>query len=333
MPCSTGWATRSGPARRAGRADGVAVGSVEEEVLAALRAEEVAPAGRGFADDAAVISWPLGLDVVATHDMMAEGVHFTPECPPADIGWKLVAVNLSDLAAMGSRPSVVLLGAGIASERDAAWATALLAGVRQALERFGGALVGGDTIRSGPATVLALTALGTVPAGAALGRCGAQPGDDLWVSGTIGDAGLGLEVALGRRAHDGFLLGRYRRPTPRLALGCALRGVASACMDVSDGLLLDASRLGAASGLRVEIDSGRIPLSPAGRASGVEGVDLAAMGDDYELLFAAPSERREAVTAAAGTARTPVTRIGRLQPGSGLLVDGFTPAHLGHLHR
>lgn len=305
---------------------------LEADLLARLRARASHPAARGFRDDAAVLSWPVGLDLVATHDMLAEGVHFTPVCPPADIGWKLVAVNLSDLAAMGARPVAVLLGAGIGADRDPAWAGALLEGIGQALDRFGGALVGGDTIRSGPASVLALTALGAVPPGGALGRAGARVGDDLWVSGTIGDAGLGLEVAKGRRGADAGLLRRYRRPTPRVGLGRALCGLASACVDVSDGLLLDASRLADASGVALQIDSARIPLSDRARSSGVPVAILAAMGDDYELLFSAQVAARPGIEAVARATATAVTRIGRVVQGTGITIDGVRPQKLGHLH-
>jgi thiamine-monophosphate kinase len=306
--------------------------SLEEGLLARLKGLATHSAARGLADDAAVLDWPLGLQLVATHDMLAEGVHFTPDCPPADVGWKLVAVNLSDLAAMGARPVGALVGAGIGADRGLDWAEGLVAGVGQALERFGVALLGGDTIRSGPRSVLALTALGRVPAGAALGRMGAAAGDDLWVSGTIGDAGLGLQVALGGRAVEAALLKRYRRPMPRLALGIALRGVATAAMDVSDGLLIDAGRLAGASGLSAEIVGAAIPLSAAARSSGVAAADLAAMGDDYELLFAAPPEKAGAVRAAGVEARTPVALIGRLAAGSGVTLDGASPARWGYQH-
>ncbi|WP_328831066.1 thiamine-phosphate kinase [Thermaurantiacus tibetensis] len=311
---------------------------LEDGLLAALRAADVPGAARGFADDAAVLAWPLGLDLVATHDMMAEGVHFTAGCPPADVGWKLAAVNFSDLAAMGAKPVAVLLGAGVGARRDPVWALGLLAGVRQALDRFGGALVGGDTIRSGPASVLALSALGSVPQGGALGRAGARAGDELWVSGTIGDAGLGLEVALGRRAADPFLLGRYRRPTPRVALGLGLRGVASACMDVSDGLILDAARLAQASGVALEIRLGALPRSAQAAAAGVPPERLATLGDDYELLFTAPPHARSRVKEAATAARTPVTRIGDVREGAGLSLRGAdgsempVPAGAGYVH-
>lgn len=313
----------------------MADGGLEAALLEQLRRVATHPAARGLRDDAAVLGWPLGHELVATHDMLAEGVHFTPDCPPADIGWKLAAVNLSDLAAMGARPVGVLMGAGIGASRGADWAQALVRGLVQALERFGVPLLGGDTIRSGPTSVLALTALGSVPPGAALGRMGASAGDELWVSGTIGDAGLGLRVAQGARfgPDDAALLKRYRRPVPRLALGLALRGVASAAMDVSDGLLIDAARLAEASGLGVEIDGAAIPLSEAARASGVAVAELATLGDDYELLFAAPAGADAAVRAAAEAARVPVAWIGQLVVGAGLRLDGEVPSRLGYQHR
>jgi thiamine-monophosphate kinase len=302
----------------------------------------VAPAARGLADDAAVVAPPLGNDLVATHDMMAEGVHFTPGCPPDDIGWKLAAVNLSDLAAMGARPLAALYGAGIGEGRDTGWAAAVARGLVACLDAHGCPLIGGDTIRQQGPTSLALTALGHLPHGTALGRGGGQAGDDLWVSGTIGDAGAGLAMALGQQPVVGALLRRYRRPTPRLALGLALRGIAHAAMDVSDGLLLDASRLAEASGLSAEIRLEAVPLaSVLARTQGAaQAVRLAAAtsGDDYELLFASPPDSAAAVLAAARASRTPVTPIGRLVAAGPSLVlrsaDGPVPlpARLGHLH-
>lgn len=311
----------------------MADGGLEAALLARLKTIATHPSARGLQDDAAVLDWPLGLQLVATHDMLAEGVHFTPRCPPADVGWKLVAVNLSDLAAMGARPVAVLMGAGIGGGRDTAWAAALLAGVMQALTRFTVPLIGGDTIRTGGTAVLALTALGSVPAGAALGRAGATAGDDLWVSGTVGDAGLGLAIAMGRADADPWLLKRYRRPTPRLALGLALRGLATSAMDVSDGLLIDTARLAAASGLSARLDSGSVPLSGPARATGVDVRALIAMGDDYELLFTARACEREAVTVAAAGAGTPVSRIGILAAGEGLFLDGARIEPAGWQHR
>lgn len=270
--------------------------------------------------------------------MLAEGVHFTPDCPPVDIGWKLAAVNLSDLAAMGARPVGVLMGAGIGGGRDAGWAAELLRGLMQCLDRFETPLLGGDTIRAGATSVLALTALGQVAPGAAFGRTGARAGDELWVSGTIGDAGLGLRIALSGDAvrpdtADARLLKRYRRPEPRLRLSAALGGLVSAAMDVSDGLLIDAGRLAAASGLQAQLDSVAIPLSAEAVASTTPVEELAAFGDDYELLFAAAPEAQDRILTAATVSRTPVSRIGRLTAGQGVLLDGAAPARLGYQHR
>ncbi len=291
------------------------------------------PAARGLLDDAAVLPLPLGDELVATHDMLAEGVHFTDACPPEDVGWKLAAVNLSDLAAMGARPLGLLAGLGAGAGRDPAWAQAVMRGVAAAADRYAAPLLGGDTVRLLGPSALGLTALGHVPPGAALGRSGGRPGDELWVSGTIGDAGLGLRVVSGELPPDRRLVARYRRPEPRLALGLALRGVASACIDVSDGLLLDAWRLAEASGAAADIEEAAIPLSPAGRMSGLAPRALATLGDDYELLFAAPPHAAERVAELAGALRLPLARIGRLGPGSGLRLDGQpVEGPLGHLH-
>jgi thiamine-monophosphate kinase len=290
-------------------------------------------AARGLADDAAVWLPPLGRELVFTHDVLAQGVHYLPDDPPGDVAWKLLAVNLSDLAAMAATPAGVLLG--LAGPDDAAWRVAFTVGLGRALDHFGVALWGGDTVSGIAAHVLGLTAIGWVQPGRALGRAGAQPGDALWVSGTIGDAGLGLAVAQGRAPYDRALLNRFRRPTPRLALGAVLGGVASAGMDVSDGLLIDAQRLAAASGIGLAIALDAVPLGRP--ATGVD--DLLARvtaGDDYELLFTAPADVD--IAALAGPSRTPVTRIGAVMAGSGLSLSHAgqpitTPARLGWEHR
>ncbi|MBU6164600.1 MAG: thiamine-phosphate kinase [Alphaproteobacteria bacterium] len=269
------------------------------------------PAARGLADDAAVWTPPLGRDLVFTHDVLAAGVHYLPDDPPGDVAWKLLAVNLSDLAAMAATPAGVLLG--LAGPADAAWRDAFTAGLARALDHFGVALWGGDTVGGLAAHVLGLTAIGWVEPGRALGRAGAQPGDALWVSGTIGDAGLGLAVAQARAPFDEVLLNRFRRPTPRLALGRALGGVATAGLDVSDGLLIDAQRLAAASGVALAIDLAAVPL---GRPAANRDDLLARVtaGDDYELLFTAPA----GVDVAALAGKTAVTRIGTVSAGAGL---------------
>ncbi len=296
-------------------------------------------AARGLADDAAVWTPPLGRDLVLTHDVLACGIHYLPGDPPSDIAWKLLAVNLSDLAAMGATPAGVLLGLGLSAAEDDGWRAAFSDGLGRAMARWGVALWGGDTVTGLDRAVLGLTAIGWVMPGAAVSRSGARPGDGLWVSGTIGDAGLGLAVAKGEAPPDKVLLDRFRRPEPRLALGRALAGVASAMLDMSDGLLIDADRLAAASGAAVTIDLTALPVSAAARARG-GGDDaallaLATAGDDYELLFAAADDA--AVLAAAAASKTPVTRVGRVAAGSGLVASGrdgrdITPERLGWEH-
>ncbi len=288
-------------------------------------------AARGLVDDAAVWAPPLGRELVFTHDVLACGVHYLPADPPSDIAWKLLAVNLSDLAAMGATPAGVLLGLGLSAAEDAGWRAEFTAGLGRALAHFGVALWGGDTVTGLGAAVLGLTAIGHVAPGRALPRNAAQIGDELWVSGTIGDAGLGLAVAWGNAPADTFLRNRFRRPEPRLALGQALVGVATAAMDISDGLLIDADRLARASGVGLEIDLAAMPLSPAAAARTVTDADRlarATAGDDYELLFTAPP----GAAIAAGTLR--VTRIGRVQAGAGITLAGGAalPKRLGWEH-
>jgi len=271
-------------------------------------------------------------DLVLTHDMIVEGVHFLPGDPPADIAWKLAAVNLSDLAAKGAAPLGMLLGYSLGS---GAWNGAFIEGLRQAIDAFGTPLLGGDTVavpHHAPRS-FGLTAIGRAPAGGAPNRSGARAGDALFVTGTIGDAGLGLELA--RAGEDGTAPVRaYRRPVPLLAEGRALAPQVHAMMDVSDGLLIDALRMAEASGLSVTIDLARVPRSEAARA--FAGDDRAARlaaataGDDHALLFAAS----EAAVAASGVA---AARVGGFAAGQGLglMDDGGEiplPGRLGYLH-
>jgi thiamine-monophosphate kinase len=304
----------------------------ERDLIARLLAPLATSAtARGLADDAAVFAPPIGRDLVLTHDILASGVHYLPDDPPSDVAWKLLAVNLSDLAAMGARPVGVLLGLGLSAAEDEAWVTAFAGGLKRAMDRWGVALWGGDTVSGLAAAVLGLTAVGQVDPGRALSRSGARPGDTLWVSGTIGDAGLGLAIAQGAAAADKFLLGRYRRPEPRLALGQSLSGVATAAMDVSDGLLIDAERLAAASEVAVTIALAALPVSPAAAArvarddAGLAG--LASAGDDYELLFTLPP----------GIEVADATRVGVVSEGEGRTVLGldgavYVPERLGYEH-
>ena len=292
----------------------------EAEFIAALRQLPLHPAARGLNDDTALLdAGPL----VITTDTLVEGVHFLPSCPPQDVAWKLVATNLSDLAAKGAIPEGILLNYPLG---DDAWDRAFLDGLAEILAAFDTRIIGGDTVTL-PASaprILTVTAFGSDAAAPA--RSGARAGDALYVTGTIGDAGAGLAIALGK---DGppELLAAYRRPQPRLADGRILAAQVHAMMDVSDGLLIDAARMARASGLAVAIDLAAVPLSAAYRAFSGDRIAAATAGDDYQLLFAAPEDFT-----------TDATRIGAFSAGSGLVLhDSGTPIplppRLGYEHR
>lgn len=309
--------------------------SGEARFIDRLRALALDPAARGLLDDAAVLEAADAL--VLTHDMLVEGVHFLPTDPPGDVAWKLVAVNLSDLAGKGARPRGVLLGYGLRG--DDAWDAAFVEGLAYALEAMAVPLLGGDTVGlpDGP-RILSLTAVGDAPRGGAPSRSGAMAGDAIWVSGTVGDAGPGLLIAQRKAiargaAGPGALLGRYRRPMPRVALGELIAGYVSAMMDVSDGLLIDCARLAEASGVAAVIDLDAVPLSSAYRDHAGDGRDarLAAVaaGDDYELLLTAPVGVAAILEACGQAAGVPLTRIGAVAAGRGLsLRDAVGPVPL-----
>ena len=283
-------------------------------------------------DDAAVLEIG-GEYLVLTHDMIVEGVHFLPDDPPADVAWKLVAVNLSDLAAKGARPSGVLLGFTLGDE---GWDRAFAVGLASALGAFGISLLGGDTV-SAPTRVLGLTAIGRSE-GPVPSRAGARPGDQLWVSGTIGDAGAGLKSLRDEIARSDALIERYRNPRPRLEAGQRLAPIVTAMMDVSDGLLIDASRMAAASTCGIDIALDSIPLSDAYIAAcGEARMDAATAGDDYELLFAAEPSSAADLLALSEELGLPFSPIGTCAAGAGLSVsqDGapvMLPASLGFEH-
>ena len=285
------------------------------------------PAALGLSDDAAVLTPAPGCQIVVASDMLVAGVHFLESDPPEIAAERAVRSNLSDLAAMGAEPlgylSSIAWPAGIADD----WRDGFVAGLSCAQDAFGLSLLGGDTTSGpGPLTI-SLTMLGQLPAGAALLRGGARAGDDVWVSGTIGDAGLGLAIARGDLAPDPFLLERYRRPTPRLELGIGLRELASACLDVSDGLIADAGHIAEVSGVRLRLEAGRIPLSPQAQdwlAVGAQAslVRLVTGGDDYELLFCAPVGARARILELGTRLQLALTRIGGVTTGEGaVLID------------
>jgi thiamine-monophosphate kinase len=299
-----------------------------------LRLVATDPGARGLDDDAAIIG-----DLVLTHDMVAEGVHFLSTDPAASVGWKLVAVNLSDLAAKGAEPVAALMGVTLVGDSD--WEERFLSGVAAACETYGIALLGGDTIAlpEGAPRVLGLTAIGRggdrIPS-----RSGASPGEALWLVGTLGDAAAGLDLLLDDGDVEGPLVEAYRRPVPQLAVGRLLAPHVTAMMDVSDGLLLDCSRLCAASkcGARVDLDS--LPLSRAyiAERGGDRRARLRAAtgGDDYSLLAAMPAGFDPlGLSLPRGTI---LQRIGTLTEGKGIeLLDAAgdvpLPEQLGYEHR
>ncbi len=284
-----------------------------------------APSARlGVGDDAALLKPTPGMELAVSTDTLLSGRHFLPDTDPRRLGRKCLAVNLSDLAAMGALPRWALLALTL-PEADADWLAAFAEGFYAQADEHGVGLVGGDTTR-GPLSIT-VTILGEVEAGRALTRHGARPGDDIWVSGELGGAALGLchlrgEVELGPAAPE--CLARLHDPVPRIALGRALLGVASAALDVSDGLLGDLGHILERSGVGARAEFAALPLAAPLR----DLPELAAPcglagGDDYELCFTAPPERREAVLAAGRGVGVAVTRIGAITQAPGLaVVDG-----------
>ena len=294
----------------------------------------------GIGDDAAVLRLPAGHDLVAAVDTIVAGRHFLRGSDPRSIGHRALAVNLSDLAAMGAIPAWATLALTLPAA-DPDWLEGFAAGFFDLAREHGVELVGGDTT-AGPLAI-SVQILGAVPAGEGLRRSGARPGDLIAVTGTLGDAGAGLEVARSpQRAHDAHaraLLRHYEFPAPRVAFGRAVRGIASAAMDVSDGLAGDLAKLAAASGVAAAVDVERLPLSAALRATASpdQALDQAlGGGDDYELVLAvAPAAASRLAAAAAGTA-TPVTVIGEFLAGEGVRwtrgARSYVPARGGFDH-
>lgn len=300
----------------------------EQAFLHLLRARATHEAARGLIDDVALL--PVGgARLILTSDTIVEGVHYLAADPPADIGWKLAAVNLSDLAAKGARPVGCLLNYSLSG--DGIWDAAFLDGLHQALDRHAMPLLGGDTVKMpvGSARSYSLTAIGEA-SGPVPTRAGARGGDRLYLTGPVGDAGVGLELLRADPGASGPLVDAYRRPRPRLAEGALLAPLVTAMMDVSDGLLIDAARLARASGLAAVID--HIPLSRAlekarGASTAIQ-IAAARAGDDYELLFTLPRGTPPPVRA---------IPVGHLEAGSGLTlkIDGAAmplPDRLGWEH-
>jgi thiamine-monophosphate kinase len=302
----------------------------EPQFIAMMRSIATSPAANGLQDDVALIE--IGSEtLVITHDMMVEGVHWLPGANPADVAWKLLAVNLSDLAAKGAHPIGVLLGFMLGSDD---WDIGFAAGLHAALNHYNVALLGGDTVSevAGPRS-LGMTAIGRATHIPAPSRTAAKEGDWLYVTGTLGDAKVGFEMENGHSGGDQSLRDAFNRPKALLDEGRALAPLVHAMMDISDGLFIDAGRMASASGLGVTIDIANIPLSRGyinfcGDTSGSR-LEAGSWGDDYQLLFACSNAESLPVAA---------TRVGTFLRGTGLtLIDNGSaiesPMVLGFEHR
>ena len=290
----------------------------------------------GIGDDAALLAVPSGQELAVAIDTMVEGVHFPHDTPAADIGWKALAVNLSDLAAMGATPAWALLALTL-PRADEALIDGFADGFAQLAQTYRLALVGGDTTRG--ALTISVAVHGFVPPGKALTRAGAQVGDAVLVTGTLGDAASGLQLLQQRRrgdAQSNYLIERLNRPTPRIAAGLALRERASACIDVSDGLLADLGHICATSGVGAEIEAALLPRSSAlldlfddvsSRGFALSG------GDDYELCFTVPPQRVASVQADLARLGCGATRIGRIVEGEGVKVRDANGQWLESAHQ
>ena len=288
------------------------------------------PGALGLGDDAAILTPPAGCSLVITTDAIVGGVHFFPEDPADAIGRKALRVNLSDLAAKGAQPSGFLMSLALPAGIGEDWLAAFARGLAADVEHYRCPLLGGDTVKSPGAVMVSSAAFGSLPHGTMVRRGGAEPGDAVFVTGTIGDAALGLRLrhdAAAARRFDlsepdrDHLLARYLLPEPRNALAEVVRSHATAAMDVSDGLAGDLAKLCRASGLSAEIDAGKVPLSDA--AGKMLAADTALIesvltgGDDYEIVCTVPAARGAAFRSAAAAASVPVSEIGRIVAGDG----------------
>ena len=300
------------------------------------------PGALSLTDDAAVYAPPAGAEMVLKADLVAEGIHFFSDDPPKSIAAKALRVNLSDLAAKGATPVGYLLSLALHADWTEAWIAGFAAGLAADQARYGVSLFGGDTSRAAGGTVVSVAAFGETPKGSIVRRAGAKPGDVVFVSGTIGDAALGLRIRLGTLdampagGSADHLLDRYLHPQPRVELAPVIRRYATASLDVSDGLVGDFAHICKQSGVGGEIEAASVPLSAGAKALvAAEPSALATVltgGDDYEILATVREKDAEEFAEAAAMAGVPVTRIGRVVEGQGPPVvtgpDG--PIRLGH---
>jgi thiamine-monophosphate kinase len=291
--------------------------------IAARGSRERADVVLGIGDDAAILRVPAGHELVVSTDRVVEGVHFPPHMDPWSVGHKALAVNLSDLAAMGAEPAWFTLNLAM-PKADEIWLNTFCDGLFAMADAFGVALVGGDTDRA-PLSV-GIQIMGFVPRGRGIRRKGANAGDVIYVTGTLGDAMLGLEISRGAlkttNAGRDQLLARFERPTPRIAVGLGLRGIATACIDVSDGLAADLGRILEASGVGATVMIENVPFSDYFRRCAPPHALARSLthGEDYELAFTAPESRHHDIEKLAARSGCALTPIGRVEPRRGLRV-------------
>lgn len=299
----------------------------EDEIIARYFAPLAGPAGLGLRDDAALLRPPPAHDLVLTTDALVAGVHFFPDDPPDAIARKALRVNLSDLAAKGAQPLGFLLALALPQDWREDWLKAFAGGLAADAAAYDCPLAGGDTVATPGPLTLSVTAFGTVPTGRMAARAGVKPGDRIYVTGTIGDAAIGLRVRRGRgpdirEADRAFLLERYLNPQPRVALAKAMSAHAHAGMDVSDGFVGDLTKMLAVSGVTARVPIYRLPLSTAARAAIAANPDLFAVaatgGDDYEVLAAVAPGSAAAFEAEAAAAGVPIACVGEA-------LEGFAP--------
>lgn len=317
------------PAKRRGEFELIA------ELFAPLSKGE--PGAFGLTDDAAALKPKPGHDIVLTTDAVVAGVHFLPDDPPATIAQKALRVNLSDIAAKGARPRAYMLTAAFPDTTDDAWLKAFAEGLKHDQKKFGLTLIGGDTVATpGPLTI-SVVAIGEVAQGRMMRRAHAKAGDDVWVTGTIGDAALGLHILRGddlglSERHRASLVARYRVPEPRVTAGQGILAIAHACLDVSDGLVADCGHMAKASKVAIELRAADIPLAAATQAAIANEranlADLLTAGDDYELAFTAAPADRARLTALAAKLKIRFTRIGKVVKGKGVRVYAQDGAQL-----
>ena len=283
------------------------------------------PKAFALRDDAALLDVPTGFELVVTTDMLLEGVHFQMQDPADAIGQKVLRASLSDLAGKGAAPISYVLSCAWPNALPQAWIESFVSGLASDQKQFKVHCIGGDTSASTSGLAFSLTAFGLVETGKMLLRSGARPGDDLFVSGTIGDAWLGLQILKKRldcedEGASGWLIGRYLRPEPRTCLGRKLVELATASLDVSDGLVADAGHLAEASKVSITLRMDDIPISQPARDLGPDLAELITGGDDYELLFTGPPGRRSEILDAAHETGVPVRRVGIVADGTGVTV-------------